>query len=434
MNTSTIHRSFTSIFSKVFVDLIGRDTGAFLKPREIFPLPFALAMLVACCSGATRSLAGARRAYERLNRTTVARSSFDEKVDAPTTVLFFWGLVQRALAEGNRSQRRALPKPFRFFLDIIVEDGTHLAVRSSLKDRLKSTNAGKAAMKLLASMSLLSGLPTDLRFAAAVHHDAKLLRTKPKKGCLYLRDLGFYDHHQFALIHQADAFFVSLLKGGVNLHVTKVFSGNIQPNTLLFREHVDDDVVDVDVRFSVEGECFNFRVISLVVPVEDRHGKPTNKTQRLWWVSNLGREHAPQVVAALYRLRYGAIERLFRSLKNLGRMDQLDSGRMTVVMVFVLASMLLQILSTIIVNELGKEIGKEEVSEEQVMRILTESWESLARTLVNGKGEGLWRVVIGQVERHGRTPNRKQPRVMKRVIKQMEEHDANQSLFPQAAT
>src|SRR5690606_2949907 len=106
-------------------------------------------------------------------------------------------------------------------------------------------------------------------------------------------------------------------------------------------------VVDVDARFNVTGvrEGAVFRVVKVDVPRVDRHDKPLGGTVECWYVTNLNRaDWPPETIAALYRLRW-ALERLWRSSKDLARLDHLNTGRLTVLYVFIAASLLLQLLA-----------------------------------------------------------------------------------------
>lgn len=430
MRIDTLKGLFKTTFSREFVDELARSTGAFVRFREIYPLPFVLSLLATVCTGPMRSIAGAHLAYHRLTGSSVSRSAFDAKVGSPEVASFLWQLFAQKLLASNRRARRSLPAPLRAFYDILIEDGTRMPVRKSLSDRLQSTTPGQAALKLLVRMSLAQGQVEDVRFAAAIHHDHKLLRGEVIAGALYLRDLGFYEHAEFARIADANAFFVSLLKSNAMPVVAKVYQGirafRAAEGVTLDGSLTYSRSVDVDAIFRLaDGTQKTFRVVSLEVPVTNQHDKPTGERRRLWLVTNLDRkEWSVEAIAALYRLRYTCIERLFRSCKHIGKLDNLDTGRMAVVMVFVASSWLLQTLADRVVNALVKHLGFGQVSGDRVLLVLVDAWNDVMKWLYGGATQAKWELLAQRLRYFGRHPNPSQPKRIRQVVDTLEAQPA----------
>ena len=314
-------------------------------------------------------------------------------------------------------------------------------VRKSLADRLRSTQPGQAALKLLTRMSLGSGQVADVRFAAALHHDHELRRGALEKGALYLRDLGFYDHGEFARIHDAGAFFVSRLKTSVFPVVYKVYQG-IDETVSCFEEPLDNRlsygaVVDVDAFFRLDdGTERIFRVVQIEVPEVDRHDEPTGALRRLWLVANLDRnEWTVAAIAALYRLRYACIERLFRFGKHIGRLDHLDSGRMPVLLIFVVAFWILQTLADRVTQQLLPVYGFGRVSGDRTMPVVVEGWSDRMQALYTPRKHHqlLWKALHESVLHLGRHPNPSQRKRIRQVVITLAEQAASKRHFPAAA-
>jgi Transposase DDE domain len=423
MRLDTLKGLFRATFSQPEVDALARETGAFERFRDIHPFPFLLSVLAAISTGPGRSIAAAHRAFELLTGVSVAHSSFDAKLAKPETAAFFWRLFAQQLLVANRHARRAWPPELRAFVDILIEDGTQMRVRGSLAERLRSTQPGQAALKLLTRMSLATGQVADLRFAAARHHDHPLRRGALEEGALYLRDLGFYDHTEFAQIHDAHAFFISLLNDSVRPVIYQVYQG-VSLRGDAYDPPLDGTltygpVVDVDAFFRLEDRSERlFRVVQIEVPVVDRHDLPTGEMRRVWLVTNLDRdEWSVPVIAALYRLRYACIERLFRSCKHLGRLDHLNTGRMPVVMVFVVASWIVQTLADRMTQQLVRRFGFGGVRGDRVMSVLVEGWSEIMRCLFTrgGMRSPFWDTLWTSLVHHGRHPNPSQPKRARQV-------------------
>lgn len=416
MDIHTLRETFRNTFSKPYVEAVARETGAFKRFRSILPLPFLLSVLEASCLGPSRAIAVAHRAFLRISGVDVGNSAYDEKLASVNTVHFFWRIFSDLLQRGNRAAYRALPAPLREFVDILVDDGSRMNVRKSLAERLRSTTQGQAALKLMAKYSMAKGEVQDIRIGAAIHHDHRLLRGAPQEGALYLRDLGFYDHSEMARIDDANAFFLLRLKGNAMPTLDEVFEGIEPPSTTGHR--LDGELqyaskVDVNAWFQLaDGSGRSFRVVSIEVPSTDRHGKVLGVTVRLWFVCNLPREiWSVESIASLYRLRYSVIERYFRSSKHLGRMDHLDTGRMPLLMTFLLASLLLQTLANRLTQQLIQDDGFGHVSTERVMTCLVEGWSLIAKSLSSPKpwSSTVWHETLLIMRRQGRHPNPHQP-------------------------
>ena len=87
MTAFTIRDLFLAIFSADDVAALGLQTKAFVRKTAVGCVPFVLGLLAACCGGDKRSIAAAHRAFEALAGKQVARSTFDERVESPHTVV-----------------------------------------------------------------------------------------------------------------------------------------------------------------------------------------------------------------------------------------------------------------------------------------------------------------------------------------------------------
>jgi Transposase DDE domain len=272
---------------------------------------------------------------------------------------------------------------------VLVQDGTSMNVRVTAP--FESTHSERSAVKMLGTLSLDHGALLDVRFAAAVHHDHPLLRGQRVPGALYLRDLGFYDHREFAAIEDAKSLFVSRLKLNARPTIQRVFRGLAAQG--LDGEELHDglpyeSVVDVDAHFRVENEPNGrvFRVVKVDVPARDRRGRMTGKTLECWYVTNLPRDQfSAEMIRLLYVLRW-AIERHWRSCKDLARLDHLNTGRPTVLWVFIAVSLLLQTLADQITAELRASRMRSAVSSEIVLATVIEWWNDIASWLRRSDG------------------------------------------------
>lgn len=398
------------------------EVGAFQRTRKVRPDDLLFALIAGCCNGPTRSIAGARRAWECIAGDTISRAAFDEQLDDPRRVRWIWKLLARLMECSNREARRQWPAPLRALSDVVIDDGTRMRVRPALR-ALRSTNDAQSGIKLMGSLSLGAGQLLELRTAAAVHHDKPLLRAGIQPGTLYLRDLGFYDHGTFVEIDAACAFFVSRLKYQAKPIITDVRLGLPDGEWLGEMLHGDiayGPVVDVDARFNVRGQKDGhvFRVVKIDVPLTDRHDRPTGKTRECWYVTNLARDTWPPAsIVAVYRLRW-ALERLWRSSKHLARLDHLDTARLTVLYMFIAATLIFQLLADRLTRLFEAAYGIGCISRDLVLAVLVTWWRDLVTLLRTrgGRDHPQWIRFRNVLVYDARHPNPSQPRREAKVL------------------
>lgn len=429
MDSSTLLSSFASILDRDTINHRARALGAAVRLRKVEPYDLVLALLRTSGTGAGRTIAAVRRAWELLTGTTVSESAFEERFNAGL-VRLLWELFETITRPVPRALRRQWPRPMRALRDVLITDGTRIALGKSLAEVFRGTGPGQAGVKLLARLSLAQGQLDDVRAGAAVHHDRRLLRLgEVVAGTLYLMDLGFYDHSLFAQLDDAGSYFVSRLKEGVVATIASVSQGVIDARHAVGRR-VDDALrtratVDVDARFRCREEPSGereFRVVKVTVPRADRHDNWIGGHHEFWFVTNLPRDTwTADMIAALYRLRWW-VERAFRQLKTLARLDQIRSERPPVIFAFMAASMAGWALGATIVRELESERGIGAVSHDRVHACLVEALADVTMILacrpeaLKSHFQGLAAVLM----KEGRHPNPGQPRRISTVFETLE--------------
>lgn len=268
MDSSTLQSAFASILDRDTINDRARALGAVVRIRKVEPYDLVLALLRTSGTGAGRTIAAVRRAWELLTGTTVSESAFEERFNAGL-VRLLWELFETVTRPVPRALRRQWPRPMRALRDVLITDGTRIALGASLAEIFRGTGPGQAGVKLLARLSLAQGQLDDARVGAAVHHDRRLLRLgEAVAGALYLMDLGFYDHALFARLDDAGSTFVSRLKEGVVATIASVSRGVLDARHAVGRR-IDDALgthatVDVDARFRCRQEPSGERVFRVV--------------------------------------------------------------------------------------------------------------------------------------------------------------------------
>lgn len=341
---TTLSNLFSTLFNRDELLVRARALHAVERVKKLHPADVLLAVVRSKFSSEHPSIATARRELQAQTGYAPEESSFYER--------FTWGLGDlawetflRALARANRQQRqlvsRALGLPVR---DVRVVDSTVVTMPVRAAYYLPSTDSRLGGFKITTTLSLLEDLLVAAHVTDARQNDRKVLGTlKQVAAVLWIMDRGYFDHHLCADIADGGGYFLIRLKTGSKPVIKTIRRGYTRR---LINRHFDAqspsyaNTVDIDARFNVSGVGQKmFRVVGIRVPKERQR-----KDQWIWLTTNLPPTIPPETVGAFYRLRW-AIENLFRTLKSVGRLDELPSANPAVIKVFIAATLLGLVLS-----------------------------------------------------------------------------------------
>ena len=371
LSETTLLKHLNATLSPTVIDeiaqqfaVVGREGG------KVQPYELTLALLQASVLGPSRTIAEVRRQWEAITGSTISRSAFDAHFSKLSVHDMIWKLVERSMRCANRALRRHWPKHLQSLRDILIDDGTRMALPKAAREEFPATTEDDAGVKLMTRISLLDGLITRIEQGSARTHDHALRpSTAYARGTLILRDLGFYDHEEFRSIDAADAFYLSRWKQGTVATIDGHVSGMLLPENCLQGDRVDreavsvlGDVSDLDARLQVGGQpTLSVRLVRVRCTEKNRKTGESTEVDR-WYVTNLPRETwSPTDLSRLYSLRW-LIERTFRRAKHHARLDQLWSTRPTAIGVLLGAALLLGVLSERIAYYLVGQFGVREIS------------------------------------------------------------------------
>jgi IS4 transposase len=397
--------------------------GGSVQPTELVH-----AVCLASAVGPTRSIAEARRQWELLSGRCISRGAFDAHFDKPALVETLWDLLRSAMAHANRALRRQWPAPLRMLDDVLLDDGSRMRLRKSAAEKFPATDEGTAGMKLMTRMSLAEGSLCDATVDAARTHDHALrFKTPFKRGTLYLRDLGFYDHSEFAAFDEASASFVSRWKDGVNAVVKGHAEGLVLPAALaqgqpLERSDVLGRTSDIDATLRLDsGKTVAVRLVRVRLVLVDKRGAETGELDR-WYVTNLPRASwTADAISAAYRLRW-LIERAFRRMKHGARADHLQTSRETAAMALLAAALLVSVLAERIHHALAREFGLKNVSVDRCELAVLSALHRIVMLWKEPRHKGTlsYESIARFITHESRHPNRSQPHLVDEVFATIE--------------
>lgn len=334
---------FSTVFDRDALLRRARELKAVQRVRELHPADMLLSLVRSSVGDEHPSLATARRQLQALVGYMPEESSYYERI-TPGLGDLGWDVFLRALARATRVERRQVAKalglPIR---DVRAIDGSAVMLPGRASPFLPSTDSKHGGFKITATLSVLEDLLVSAHITDARQHDRKaFVLPKLVKRVLHLMDRGYSDHRLFAQIADGGGYFIIRLKSSSHPEIESIRSGLAKRHlgTPLSRDLPVHGVVDLDARFTVRGaEPRTFRVVGIPV-AKNKAGK----ADWIWMATNLSEDVPPATVGTFYRLRW-AIESLFRALKGIGRIDELQSANPAVIKAFIAAALIGLVLS-----------------------------------------------------------------------------------------
>jgi putative transposase len=410
---TTLRSLFARLFDRDRVLARARKLGAIERVRALHPFDVVLA-LVACASGDEhRSVATARRMYHRLTGFMPEESSFYERL-RPGLDEVTWEMFLDTLARSNRVQRRQIARALGVRVrDVRAVDGSRVTLSARAAAEFPSTDAKLGGFKVTATLSILHDLLLVAHVTDARQHDRKAFSLpEDLRRVLWLADRGYSDHRLFAQIADGGGFFVIRLKSSSEPTVTKIRSGLAARHLQvpLARTLPVFGVVDLDADFNVARGQRRFRVVGIPV-AKNKQGNP----DWIWLATNLPASVSAETVGAMYRLRW-CVETLFRSLKSVGRLDELSSGKPVIVRIFIAATLVGLVVSQTLCAAMRAERPRCEPSLHRVFALLLANMAVLALAVLSRTLAVVLPGFIAALWREGLNPNPGRPYALRRHL------------------
>ena len=334
---------FATLFDRDALRRRALELKAVERVKALHPADMLLALVRSSVGDEHPSIATARRQLQAMTGYMPEESSFYERI-TPGLGDLGWDVFLRTLSKATRVQRQLVAKALGLRVrDVRAIDGTTVLLPKRASPFLPSTDAKHGGFKITATLSLIEDLLLSAHITDAKQHDRKALELpKVVRAVLYLMDRGYADHRLFAQIADGEGLFIIRLKSSSQPLVASVRSGLAKRHLdkPLTRELPFHGVVDLDARFSIRGaEARSFRVVGIPV-AKNKAGKP----DWIWLATNLPDEVAATTVGTFYQLRW-SIESLFRALKGIGRLDELQTANPAIIKSFIAATLIGLVLS-----------------------------------------------------------------------------------------
>ncbi len=330
----------TRLFPEDFIRNTASETGFIQRERKIDPVILFWVIVLGFGVNFLRTIRGLKRKYETESDIQMSISSFNDRF-TPTMERFLKECVTHALEYQAQEPCLKLGAKLKNFRDILIQDSTIIRLHESLAKLWPAARSKKiaAGLKLSCVVSAVADGVKTVRIFAERTAEVKTLRLGSwLKDRILLTDLGFFNYNSFDKIERYGGFFVSRLKGNANptiVGVNQICRGNsidvvgkrLKDVLPLLKRQLLDVMVEVEVkRRKYKGKTTKitrtFRLVCVLnEETEEYHVYLTNIPIDVL----IGED-----IADLYGARW-EVELLFKELKDVYHIDQIESANPNVV-------------------------------------------------------------------------------------------------------
>jgi hypothetical protein len=329
-----VTRQFKRTLDESTLNAMGKATRLCRREREVTPWRLMVSLIEAFASTTVDSIADVQRTFNALCETHVQYKPFHNQLAKAGFPEFTCATLCRLLDELACNVLRWSPQsPFARFGHIRIQDGTSLALKSTLADTWpgRFSTVSPAAVELHVEFDLMSEMVNrvDLTRDSASER-ASLPVAQELAGELFLADRGYFGAPYLQSLDTAGAFFIVRGKSNMNPLILKAVGPDgceverscnqrlKQVKHLLAKY----DCLDLTVRFT--GKELDKQ--QLEARIEVHPNLRSDETPR-YLVTNLDAEDfSPEQVSDGYRLRW-QVELLFKEWKSHANLHAFDTGK-----------------------------------------------------------------------------------------------------------
>ena len=330
----------TKLFPEEFIRNTAAETGFIQRERKIDPVILFWVIVLGFGVNFLRTIRGLKRKYENESDIKMSISSFNDRF-TPQMENFLKKCVAHALEYQAQEPGLNLGDKLKKFKDLLIQDSTIIRLHESLAKLWPAARSKKiaAGLKLSCIVSAVADGVKTVRLFSERTAEVKTLRLGSwLKDRILLTDLGFFNYNSFDKIERYGGFFVSRLKGNANptiVGVNQICRGNsidvvgkkLKDVLPLLKRQILDVVVEVEVkRRKYKGKntkiTRTFRLVCVLnEETEEYHVYLTNIPVNILFAED---------IANLYSARW-EIELLFKELKDVYHIDQIESANPNVI-------------------------------------------------------------------------------------------------------
>lgn len=201
---------------------LAEQTEFKIRKSKLTPSMFVDTILFKEMDNASVSLEDHCIALKQRYNLSIKKQSLAERFDA-TAVKFIQALLNRHLSTQITSaiEKEKLGNVFQHFSAVNIKDSTRFQVNECLKEHYPGSTgaASGAGVHIQYEFDMLNGKVNDLTVTDALRQDttdAQQTVNEIEKGCLIIRDLGYFSTSVLEHVHKQEAYYITRPKPRMN--------------------------------------------------------------------------------------------------------------------------------------------------------------------------------------------------------------------------
>lgn len=330
---ASMARRLRGLVGEEVVERVARETGFLQRKRKVAPIGLLVACLSTLGTGPVAWLADIVRTFNKFNDKPVQYKPFHNQLRKEAFPEFLRRILVEALSTLTRPVLKAVPDgKLARFRDIVLHDGTSLALKDSLADQWpgRFTKISPAAVEVHVTMTAFEDAPVAITLAPDKEAERQFAPSPEQlSDCLLLEDRGYQSQRLFCEFDSNDVSFI--VRGTKNIRPTirvardhrgrrcrhlRRLEGQTLSWKRLPRHHVD-----LEIEWPGPNKTpYNGRLV-----VFYKRGKRNAKDFTYLHTNLDPAEFSPTEVGRLYRLRW-QIELLFKEWKSHANLHKFDTS------------------------------------------------------------------------------------------------------------
>jgi len=414
---SRIHKKMKQAFDEETINGFGYTTGFLKRKRKVTPFSLASTLICLLATQKVESLADLQRGFVALTGEDIEYKPFHNQLAKESFPELMHFLLCHLLDRLVLRVLEPIPSsPLQRFTDILLQDGSSLAVNDKLHEEYpgRFTTISPAAVELHATMSLYEDQAIQISLAPDINGERDFLpEANSLDQKLILTDRGYQDLDYCNEVEEAGGAFVSRCKRNLNPTIVVAYVDGKRRRGLEgkklknVRAKLKGKNADLIVQWPRYGDEFEPRLLFIWNPVLKRH---------MFLLTNLeAKEFSLHLVRKLYSLRW-QVELLFKEWKSYANVHRFQTGKAGIVEGLLWASLAASLVKRFLSHATSIVFGGIETSTRRTAMILTDHLRDLFRRIVQGKQfRSVFRELFNFLEKYARRAHPKRDKKIGRL-------------------
>jgi hypothetical protein len=335
-NVQRIQKALSSVFSIAELDLLAKSTGFIKRQGSITAFAFVYMLSFGFLGNGSKALTYLVGGLRDLFGVNVTAQALSKRINTKFSTIFLRSVMEKLLeTQLSIGLKNHFSELFYMFSGIFLEDSTAVTLNEDLSEDFRGSGGGasKSALKIQCIFDIMTNLMHSTKITSGIVPDVSsaydVLKCI-KRGCLIIRDLGYFSIPALAMIEKKCAYYLSRLSITTNVYLNETDTERLDVPDFLKRELLkENSSISIPI-YVGQKERFKTRLVAEKVPAhvseqrkakyKEKHKKSPPEYYKEWcgysiFITNIPENiFSSKMIISLYKIRW-QIELVFLNLK-----------------------------------------------------------------------------------------------------------------------